>query len=191
MYHCYWPNDRPTTTDATFLLSCTSQGMDMRVLGYDLHEKDSFVGDYVSLDEVLEESDLLSLHLPLTPETFHIIDDDAVGKMKRGVTLINTGRGGLVDSAAVRRGLRSRKIGALGMDVYEEEEHVFGVDFTSMSDAERLEWWDESIENIVALRNLPNVLMTPHQAFLTEEALEEIGVSVGHSVVSAEMKMKW
>lgn len=177
-------------TGATLPSSCTSQGMDMRVLGYDAYESDSFVGDYVSLEEILAESDLLSLHLPMTPSTFHIIDGDAVEKMKSGVTLINTGRGGLVDSAAVRQGLRSGKIGALGMDVYEEEEHVFDRDFTCMSDAERLDSWNESIETLVALRNLPNVLMTPHQAFLTDEALEEICASVGRSVVRAAMKMK-
>ena len=159
------------------------QGLDMRVLGYDLREKEDFAGEYRSLEEVLAVSDIVSLHLPLTPGTFHIIDDDAVSTMKRGVTLINTGRGGLVDSSAVLQGLRTGQIGALGIDVYEREEHVFGVDFGAMSDAERLEHWDANIETIVALRNLPNVLMTPHQAFLTREALEEIVASVAHSML--------
>jgi D-lactate dehydrogenase len=119
----------------------------------------------VTLDELLRESDIISLHAPLVPETRHLINDAAIGKIKYGAMLINTGRGGLVDSQALIRGLLSGKIGSAGLDVYEEEGGYFFEDHS------------ESIlkdEVLARLTTFPNVIITPHMAFLTEEALQNI-----------------
>jgi D-lactate dehydrogenase len=126
----------------------------------------------VTLDELLRESDIVSLHAPLVPETHHLIDDAATGKMKPGVMLINTGRGGLVDSQALIRGLLSGKIGSAGLDVYEEEEGYF---FEDHSGAVLKD------EVLARLTTFPNVIVTPHMAFLTQEALQNIAdVTLGN-----------
>lgn len=120
---------------------------------------------YVSIDELLEASAIVTLHAPLTPETHHLIDVRAIGLMPRGVMLINTSRGGLVDTPAVIEGLKSGHIGYLGLDVYEEEGDLF---FRDLS--------DQIIQDDVFSRLLtfPNVLITGHQGFFTQEALEAI-----------------
>jgi D-lactate dehydrogenase len=121
--------------------------------------------EYVEAGELLERSDVVSLHCPLTPQTRHLIDDEALGRMKKGVMIINTSRGAVVDTAAVIRGLKGGRIGALGLDVYEEEGDLF---FRDLS--------DEIIHDDVFARLLtfPNVVITAHQAFLTREALGNI-----------------
>ncbi len=120
---------------------------------------------YVPLDELLRHSDIISLHCPLLPATQHIIDARAIASMKTGVMLINTSRGALIDTRAVIDGLKSGRIGYLGLDVYEEEEELFFEDFSS-----------RIIHDDVFTRLLTfsNVLITGHQAFFTSNALESI-----------------
>ncbi|WP_088328433.1 2-hydroxyacid dehydrogenase [Lacimicrobium sp. SS2-24] len=122
-------------------------------------------GQYVSLDTLFAQADILSLHCPLTPQTHHLIDDSRIRQMKEGVMLINTSRGGLIDTHAVIRGLKTEKIGYLGLDVYEMEGDLFFEDLST-----------EIIQDDVFLRLLtfPNVFITGHQGFFTEEALTQI-----------------
>jgi D-lactate dehydrogenase len=120
---------------------------------------------YKSLQDLLRQCDILSLHCPLNENTRHLINEKIIGTMKPGVMLINTSRGGLIDTNAVIRGLKSGQIGALGIDVYEQEENLF---FQNLS---------ESIiqDDVIArLMSFPNVLVTAHQGFFTEEALDQI-----------------
>ncbi len=120
---------------------------------------------YVSLDEALACADIVTLNCPLTDDTHHLIDDERVQQMKHGAMLVNTGRGALVDTEAVLRGLKSGQIGSLALDVYEEEGDLF---FEDRSD----EILDD--DNFARLLTYPNVLITAHQAFLTNEALAAI-----------------
>jgi D-lactate dehydrogenase len=144
------------------------QGFGMRVIAYDLYptpEAASLGITFLPLEEVLAQADILSLHCPLTPETHHLIDDDAVARMKPGVMIINTSRGAVVDTRAVIKGLKNGRIGALGLDVYEEEETLFFRDLSG-----------EVIQDDVFSRLLTfnNVLITGHQAFFTRNALDSI-----------------
>ena len=153
-------------------------GIGMRVLAFDKIENPSlgFV-KYVSLDELLEKSDLISLHCPLTEETYHMIDLSAIEKMKDGVLLVNTSRGALISTEDLIRGIRKRKFSGVGLDVYEEEqENVF----------ENRE--DDILNTSVTARLLsfPNVIVTSHQGFLTKEALEAIGVTTLENAKSFE-----
>ncbi|MDX2352755.1 2-hydroxyacid dehydrogenase [Stutzerimonas xanthomarina] len=120
---------------------------------------------YVPLEQLFEEADIISLHCPLTPETHHLIDDAAIAQMKRGVMLVNTGRGRVVDTRAVIDGLKSGKIGRLGLDVYEEEENLFFQDLSQRVISD---------DQFMRLTTFPNVLITGHQAFFTAEALTNI-----------------
>lgn len=143
-------------------------GFGCRVLAQDVRPDDGLVElgvEYVDHDRLLAESDIVTLHCPLTDETHHLIDADAVDRMKPGVMLINTSRGALVDTQAVIDGLKRGRIGYLGLDVYEEEESLFFEDRA-----------DELLTDDVFARLLtfPNVLVTGHQAFFTEPALREI-----------------
>jgi D-lactate dehydrogenase len=138
------------------------------LLGYDIQPNPACLSIgmvYVSLSELLERSDIISLHCPLTPDSYHLINAEAVAKMKQGVMLINTSRGGLVDTSAVIDGLKSGKIGYLGLDVYEQEEGLFFEDLSN-----------QVIQDDVFQRLLtfPNVLITGHQAFFTRNALQNI-----------------
>jgi len=119
------------------------------------------------LDDLLKQSDIVSLHLPLTPETYHLIDSSALERMKPGSYLINTGRGKLIDTAALLAALKTHHLGGVALDVYEEEEGVFFEDLsnTILQDDE-----------LSRLLTFPNVLITSHQAFLTQEALSQIAV---------------
>ena len=138
-----------------------------RVVAFDPFPDKSLRGavEYIGLDDVYHCADIISLHCPLMPETEHMIDEAAVGKMKPGVMLINTSRGRLVDTRAVINGLKSRKIAYLGLDVYEEEGDLFFDDLSQ-----------EIITDDIFMRLLtfPNVLITSHQGFFTEEALQAI-----------------
>ncbi|OFZ28299.1 MAG: hydroxyacid dehydrogenase [Bdellovibrionales bacterium RIFCSPHIGHO2_01_FULL_40_29] len=120
---------------------------------------------YTSLDELLQKSDIISLHVPLTPKTRHLIDERALALTKPGVMLINTGRGALIDTHALIASLKSEHVGYAGLDVYEEEEGLFFEDFS-----EKILQDDQ----LARLLTFPNVLLTSHQAFLTKEALENI-----------------
>ncbi|MDR5751487.1 MULTISPECIES: 2-hydroxyacid dehydrogenase [unclassified Caballeronia] len=147
-------------------------GFGMNVLAYDpgTPAEDLLArgARYVPLDTLLAESDVVSLHCPLLPATYHLIDERALGKMKRGAMLINTGRGGLVESNALIGALKSGQLGHLGLDVYEEEGGLFFEDHSN-----RL------LQDDVLARLLmfPNVIVTSHQAFFTREALLEIATT--------------
>ena len=144
------------------------KGFGCKLLGFDPYPNSTCVEmgmTYLPLPELLEQADILSLHCPLTPDTHHIIDQRAVEVMKPGVALINTSRGALIDTAAVIEGLKSGKIGLLGLDVYEEEGDLFFEDLSN-----------KIIQDDVFMRLLtfPNVVVTSHQAFFTREALTDI-----------------
>jgi len=140
-------------------------GFGCQVLAFDPVPDPTLPLRYVGFEELLAASDIITLHCPLTPQTHHLIDAAAISRMKRGVMLINTSRGAMVDTRAVIAGLKSGAIGHLGLDVYEEEAGLF---FEDMS--------DQVIRDDVFARLLtfPNVLVTGHQAFLTVEALTAI-----------------
>ena len=144
------------------------RGFGCNVLAYDIKPDPQFVAagaKYVELHELIRESDIITLHCPLTPQTFHLIDTPTIDLMKDGVMLINTGRGALVNTKAVINGLKSKKIGYLGLDVYEEEADLFFEDLSG-----------EVIKDDVFMRLLtfPNVIVTAHQAFFTGHALGAI-----------------
>jgi D-lactate dehydrogenase len=120
---------------------------------------------YVALDEIYRCSDVISLHCPLTPQTHHLIDNSAIIRMKPGVLLINTSRGGLVDTQSVIKGLKSGHLGGLALDVYEEEADLFFEDLSDQVIAD---------DDLMRLTTFPNVIITGHQAFLTREALQNI-----------------
>lgn len=132
---------------------------------------------YVSLDQLLIQSDIVSLHCPLRPETKHLINSSTLDKMKTGAMLINTSRGGLVDTQAVIHALQIGKLGHLGIDVYEQEESLF---FKDRSE----EIIDDQL--LGQLMHFPNVLVTAHQAFFTKEALREIAMTTLANVEAAE-----
>ena len=145
------------------------RGFDARVIAFDPFPDEGWARErniqYVPFDQLLAESDIISLHLPLLPETRHLLRAETFGKMKKGVFLINTSRGKLIQTRALIDALKSRHVGGVALDVYEEEEGIFFEDHS-----------DEVMQDEVLLRLLtfPNVLITSHQAFLTEEALAEI-----------------
>ncbi len=156
------------------------RGFGCKVLAFDVRPHEELVDlgvEYVTLDALVERSDIITLHCPLTPRTHHMIDHDAVGRMKPGVMLINTSRGALVNTPAVIEGLKSGRIGHLGLDVYEEEADLF---FEDLSD-------DVLQDDIFArLLTFPNVLITSHQAFFTEEALEAIAATTIDNITRFE-----
>ncbi len=144
------------------------RGFGMRVLAYDKFPSRELENDllrYVSLEELFAQSDIISLHCPLTDDTRHIIDGRALSSCKKGVVIINTSRGALVDAEALLAGIKSRQVGAACLDVYEEEADLFFEDNSGhiMED-----------DTLARLISMPNVIVTSHQAFLTEEALANI-----------------
>lgn len=141
------------------------RGFGMHVIAYDkFPAKDSGI-EYVSLDELWERSDIISLHCPLTDENRHMVNAQTIAKMKKGVVIINTSRGALIDSEALLEGIKQRKVGAACLDVYEEESNVFFHDYSNhiVND-----------DVLARLISMPNVIVTSHQAFLTNEALTNI-----------------
>lgn len=143
-------------------------GFGMRVLAYDKFPSPDSGLSYVTLPELLAQSDVISLHCPLTSETRHMIGAAAIAEMKTGVVIVNTSRGALIDTEALIDGLKRRKIGAACLDVYEEESELFYEDRS-----------DSIIEDDVLVRliSMPNVIVTSHQAFLTKEALNNIAAT--------------
>ncbi len=144
------------------------RGFDVRLLGYDVFENPDCLAmgmEYVALEELLARCDIVSLHCPLTPETHHMINRDTIALCREGVMLINTGRGALVNAHDAIEGLKSGRIGYLGLDVYEQEESLFFHDHSN----EVLQ--DDAFGRLMTF---PNVLVTGHQAFFTREALDEI-----------------
>ncbi len=151
------------------------RGFGMRVIAYDkFPAKDSNI-EYRELEDIFKESDIISLHCPLTEETYHIIDEESVAKMKKGVVILNTSRGALIDAQALLDGIKSRKIGAACMDVYEEESDLFFEDRSGhIID-------DDTLARLISM---PNVIVTSHQAFLTNEALGNIADTTIHNLES-------
>jgi D-lactate dehydrogenase len=150
-------------------------GFGCNVLAFDLVESKSLLDKgvkYTTLHDLLAASDIVSLHCPLNTATQHLIDKESLKMMKRNAMLINTGRGGLIDSKAVISALKSGHLGHLGLDVYEQEENLFARDLSDTIIQDEL---------ILRLMTFPNVLITAHQAFLTEEALSEIArITIGN-----------
>lgn len=154
------------------------RGFGMKVLAYDkFPAKDLNNGDtvrYVEPEELFAKSDIISLHCPLSEETYHIINEETLKKCKRGVVILNTSRGALVDAEALLAGIKSRQVGAACLDVYEEESDFFFEDFSG-----------HILEDDVLARliSMPNVIVTSHQAFLTEEALSNIARTTVENLV--------
>ena len=151
------------------------RGFGMNVVAYDKFPAENSGIEYVSLGELFERSDIISLHCPLTEETHHLIDAAAIERLKKGAVIINTSRGALIDAEALLEGIKSRKVGAACLDVYEEESDVFFRDFSGhiMSD-----------DVLARLISMPNVIVTSHQAFLTEEALDNIAETTVNNIAS-------
>jgi D-lactate dehydrogenase len=145
------------------------RGFGMRVLAYDVYENREAAAEkgyeYVPLDTLYAESDIITLHCPLTPENVHMINRDSIAKMKKGVMIINTGRGKLIDTPALIEGIKQRRIGSAGLDVYEEETQYFFEDFSSTTITDDV---------LARLTTFPNILITSHQGFFTREALTNI-----------------
>ena len=155
-------------------------GFGCHILAYDIYPNKEFAeqyAEYVSFEDLLIQSDIISLHCPLTTETHHLIDDKAIAKMKTGVMLVNTSRGGLINTKAVIQGLKTKQIGHLALDVYEQESSIF---FEDMS--------EEIIQDDVFERLLtfPNVIITGHQAFFTADALNNIAETTLSNITLVE-----
>ncbi len=150
-------------------------GYGMKVLCYDRHPVQSDKLVYTDLDGLFSGSDIISLHCPLTDETRNMINAASIAKMKDGVMIINTSRGGLVDSGALLSAIKSRKIGSAGLDVYDEESDIFYEDrSSSILD-------DDTLLELIAM---PNVIVTSHQAFLTAEALDNIALTTAENIAA-------
>lgn len=157
------------------------RGFGCRVLCYDamphMPLEEELGIRYVPLETLYAEADILSLHVPLTPDTHHLVNADSLARMKRGVILVNTGRGALIDSRALIAALKTGHVGAAGLDVYEEEEGIF---FTDLS-GQMLQ--DDTLARLLTFHN---VIVTSHQAFLTREALANIAETTLSSVRAFE-----
>lgn len=156
-------------------------GFGCRLIAYDRSEnpvcRDKLGVKYVELDELFRTSDIVTLHCPLFKETFHLIDNEAIAKMKKGVMIINTSRGALIDARAAIEGLKSEKIGYLGIDVYEEEEELFFEDKT----------FEIRTDDVFArLTTFPNVVITGHQAYFTREAISAIAQTTLENITAYE-----
>ena len=146
-----------------FIDICKGFGMD--ILAYDKFPAVTEGVRYVSLEELFSQSDIISLHCPLTDETKHMINADSIKLMKKGVVIINTSRGALIDAEALLEGIKERKVGAACLDVYEEESDIFFEDYSGHIINDDI---------LTSLISMPNVIVTSHQAFLTVEALGNI-----------------
>ena len=150
------------------------RGFGMKVIAYDLYPSKDTDIEYVSLEELFKRSDIISLHCPLTPETTHIINKNSIALMKKGVAIINTSRGALINSEDLLEGIKERKIGTVCLDVYEEESDIFFEDKSGhiMND-----------QTLLQLIAMPNVIITSHQGFLTKEALNNIADTTTNNIV--------
>ena len=152
-------------------------GFQMQVLAYDPYPAKGLEAEYVSIEELMRRSDVISLHCPLTSETHHIVNRDTIGMMKEGVYLINTSRGALIDTDALIEGLLGKKFGGVWLDVDEEEEGIFYEDRSG----EIIE-----DENLARLVTFPNVLITSHMGFFTSEAMQAIAVETLENAYALE-----
>lgn len=151
------------------------RGFGMNVIAYDRYPAEDSGIAYVPLQELFRRSDIISLHCPLTDDTRHMIGADAIAAMKKGVVIVNTSRGGLIDAEALLEGIKERKIGAACLDVYEEEANVFFEDRSGHI------LNDDLLSRLISM---PNVIVTSHQAFLTEEALTNIAETTVSNILS-------
>ncbi|NVJ84748.1 MAG: 2-hydroxyacid dehydrogenase [Algoriphagus sp.] len=161
-----------------------AKGFGVRILAYDIFENEEMKAmgvEYCNLDKLFAESKIISLHCPLTPETHHIINKKSLQKIQDGCMLINTSRGGLIETKSVISALKKGKIGFLGIDVYEQEEDLF---FENLSEQILQD------EQIARLMTFPNVLITGHQAFLTREALDQIAETTLENITAFEKNEK-
>ena len=154
-----------------------ASGFGMRVVAYDPRPEDGLPVEYVPLERLYEESDVVTLHCPLTPQTRHLIDGAALQRMKPGAILVNTGRGALIDTRALIAALKEGRLGGACLDVYEEEEGLF---FRDRSDRVLQD------DVLARLLTFPNVVVTAHQGFLTKEALAAIATTTLASVAAFE-----
>ncbi len=162
------------------VLARIATGFGLKTLAYDPFPNEecrSLGVAYVSLEELLAQSNIISLHCPLTAENKHLINAAAIEQMRKGVMLVNTSRGGLIDTRAVIEGLKSGRIGHVGLDVYEEEDEIFFEDHSGSIIGD---------DTFSRLLTFPNVLITGHQAFFTREALENISATTIASISSCE-----
>ena len=153
------------------------RGFGMKVLAYDKYPDRSIESEYVryaDLPELFENSDIISLHCPLTEETYHLINRESLEKCKKGVVILNTSRGALVDAEALLAGIKDRKVGAACLDVYEEEADYFFEDFSGHIISDDI---------LARLISMPNVIVSSHQAFLTTEALENIAETTVNNII--------
>ena len=151
------------------------KGFKMNVIAYDKYPIDNSDINYVDLDTLYKESDIISLHCPLNQDTNKMIDKEAINKMKKGVIIVNTSRGGLINTEDLLNGIKDRKIGAACLDVYEEEADIF------FNDKSGHIMDDELLSRLISM---PNVILTSHQAFLTKEALENIACTTINNILS-------
>ena len=153
------------------------RGFGMKVLAYDKFPiKDSDI-EYVELDRLFAESDIISLHCPLTDETYHMINKDSIEGMKKGVMILNTSRGALIDAESLLEGIKSRRVGGACLDVYEEESDFFFEDFSGHIVSDDI---------LARLISMPNVIVTSHQAYLTEEALNNIAATTIENILTVK-----
>jgi D-lactate dehydrogenase len=154
------------------------KGFGSKIVAFDIVENKNLTElgvKYLPLEELFATADIISLHCPLNEHTKHLINKDSISKMKNGVMIINTSRGALIKTADVIEGLIERKIGYLGIDVYEQEENIFFEDLSEHIIDD---------EHIRRLMSFPNVLITSHQAFFTKEAMDEIITTTLNNVKS-------
>lgn len=144
------------------------KGFGMQVLAYDKFPNPDSGLTYTTLDDLFERSDIISLHCPLTEETRHLINADSIARMKKGVTIINTSRGALINTEDLIQGIKEKKVGAACLDVYEEEGDFFYEDYSGHVVQD---------DKLVRLIAMPNVIVSSHQAFLTKEALDNIAAT--------------
>ena len=149
-------------------------GFGCRILAYDKYENEAVkeYAQYADLDTIYRECGLITLHMPLLDDNFHLIDKEAIGKMKDGVVIVNTARGGLIDTKALIEGIERGKVGAAGLDVIEDEFGMYYYDRKSDVLSKR---------DLYILRGFPNVVVTPHMAFYTDQAVSDM---VRHSIES-------
>lgn len=152
-------------------------GFQMQVLAYDPYPAKGLEAEYVSIEELMRKSDVISLHCPLTSETEHIVNKETIALMKQGVYLINTSRGALIDTDALIDGLLQKKFGGVGLDVYEEEEGIFYEDRSGEIIQD---------ENLARLMTFPNVLITSHMGFFTSEAMKAIATETLENAYALE-----
>lgn len=150
-------------------------GFGMKVLAYDKFPGSDVNAEFVELDELFSRSDIISLHCPLTDENYHLINTESMAKMKDGVIIVNTSRGALIDAEALLDGIKSKKVGAACLDVYEEESDLFFVDKSGHILRDDI---------LARLLSMPNVILTSHQAFLTNEALGNIADTTVYNIRS-------